>query len=395
MTKRSQVVFLAMGALLAAVGYGVWSVVQSDVRAGAHKQPTDGGAGLGGEGGLVPEPQGGVELGQQRPDSAGALREPVLQDKVLVATSAGIQEAIDGLPPEGGEIVLSPGHYWLDEPINLRGRQNVVLRGAGSPVIDRVSGTVLHARFAQAGQPVIDMVGSIVCRLEDFEIRRRTNAGHDPACGILLGRDSRASAGLHTFSRIRVAGRFTKAGVINIGSESNTWDACRFMNLTGRPSYWSSTWNTIGASSPFGGIEGGSSVGLGGAVSNVTQRFRDCTFGIPQSAADPERFKDAVAIVIEPRQIGVLFDGCYFTGRQPCRAAILLTGTPATNLPNNTRYLTVRDAYTELFGARAFLECAGPAEFGPIDITGRFERLPGSVILLTDGATVKGPEHYP
>jgi hypothetical protein len=46
------------------------------------------------------------------------------------ATSLQIQQALDGLPVSGGEVVLLPGVYHVEQPIALR-RSNQTLRGSG------------------------------------------------------------------------------------------------------------------------------------------------------------------------------------------------------------------------------------------------------------------------
>lgn len=61
---------------------------------------------------------------------------PFSQQKPIPNPSSptfGIQEAVDALPPEGGEVVLAPGRYLLK--CSVRVRSKVTLRGAGAATL--------------------------------------------------------------------------------------------------------------------------------------------------------------------------------------------------------------------------------------------------------------------
>jgi hypothetical protein len=68
------------------------------------------------------------------------------------ATSAEIQQALDGLPESGGEVVLPPGNFEVCQPIVLR-RDHQTLRGSGVKTVLRLADSA-NCPVIIMGEPV-------------------------------------------------------------------------------------------------------------------------------------------------------------------------------------------------------------------------------------------------
>jgi len=59
---------------------------------------------------------------------------PPVEQLPATATGAEIQQALDALPPEGGEVRLAPGRYEISQPLELN-RDRQTLRGSGPATV--------------------------------------------------------------------------------------------------------------------------------------------------------------------------------------------------------------------------------------------------------------------
>jgi len=185
---------------------------------------------------------------------------------LLLLLGQSVQQRIDDLPATGGAVYLASGTYRMDFPLNLRGRQQVMIRGDGPC-------TVLLFVYPEAhkGFPLIDMTGARSCTLRDLSIR--TGGPNYPSCALLLARiDPNKSSEAHRFDRLTIRANCTVANVVNFGSEVNTWTSCTFWNAAaGGGNYLTGRNVSHGITSPFGPLQGGS---------NVVHNFFGCTFNV-------------------------------------------------------------------------------------------------------------------
>jgi hypothetical protein len=72
-----------------------------------------------------------------RADDGGSV-DPETVMLVAGRTGAEIQQALDSLPPAGGEVILPAGDFEISQPVVLR-RSNQSLRGAGSETVLRLA----------------------------------------------------------------------------------------------------------------------------------------------------------------------------------------------------------------------------------------------------------------
>jgi hypothetical protein len=127
-------------------------------------------------------------------------------------------------------------NYPLSQPIRFRGRQcepahGLMIRGAGERCM-------VMCGFNAATEPMFDLTGCRGCSLQDFAIVCTPKSGL-AACGVLLARHSDcASSSSHRLQNISINGSYELAAVAMIGSEVNSFIACRFENnRAGGPKY--------------------------------------------------------------------------------------------------------------------------------------------------------------
>jgi len=71
---------------------------------------------------------------------------------------------------------------------------------------------------------VLSLVGAVSCTVSDLALMSDGPANPWPQTGLLLGRNTTASAGYHKIMRVAVYGNFTIANVYSIASEDNYWE---------------------------------------------------------------------------------------------------------------------------------------------------------------------------
>ena len=133
-----------------------------------------------------------------------------------VNTSA-LQAAINAAIAAKQPLFIPGGTYLTNATliINSPYNQGFTLFGAGVGT----GSTCIKA--VHTGNAVISMIGSIQCRISDLSLQG--DSATYPKCGIILGRNSGASAGWHTFTNVQICGDYSVAGVYNIASEGNGW----------------------------------------------------------------------------------------------------------------------------------------------------------------------------
>ncbi len=234
-----------------------------------------------------------------------------------------LQKRIDALPSYGGTITVR--RHVLDQPLNMRGKRGVILKGRGAQRSLGKSASLITTKWkSDKPWPVIDMTGARDCYMCDLAIE-----SNDALCGILMAREplngrKRNNADHHSFERVYIRGLF-QAGVYNIGSEVDRWDTCSFMAVapTG-VGYLTSSFNGLKVESPYGEIAGGHEVGKHGGQSNLVHTLRDCVFRIPNKG-----ILERCAISIEPRTEKVLIDNpCFITYEGDEIRALIRIGHP-------------------------------------------------------------------
>lgn len=186
-------------------------------------------------------------------------REPEAQPKhpstthplAVIATAAGTwtrQPTLYWTATHAGgvaEIVLPPGVHEIDRPIDLGSTHGITLRGPGAVVVPTWS----DARAA------IDCTGAVDLAIRDIVVavpETREACGH----AILLARRPPAEAGGVVESsnhivleRVRIEGRWSRAGVAILAAEHVTLRDCRLYSLDDAPalllanaSPWEASW---------------------------------------------------------------------------------------------------------------------------------------------------------
>jgi hypothetical protein len=141
----------------------------------------------------------------------------------LIDTTTSIQAAIDSLGSFGGVVRLPRGRYLTTEKITLHTGVSLIGDGqfGGNAVYDQGTTTILGRHDDTA---VLSLVGAVSCTVSDLALMSDGPANPWPQTGLLLGRNTTASAGYHKVIRVAVYGNFTVANVYAIASEDNYWE---------------------------------------------------------------------------------------------------------------------------------------------------------------------------
>jgi len=140
-----------------------------------------------------------------------------------VDTTAAIQAAINSLGSFGGVVRLPRGRYLTTAKITLHTGVSLIGDGqfGGNAVYDQGTTTILGRHN---GTAVLSLVGAVSCTVSDLALMSDGPANPWPQTGLLLGRNTAASAGYHKVMRVAVYGNFTVANVYSIASEDNYWE---------------------------------------------------------------------------------------------------------------------------------------------------------------------------
>lgn len=333
-----------------------------------------------GETGPIGETGPTGEIGSTGPTGSTGSTGSVLANTYFTSDYGDdIQTTIDAAP-DGATVFLDSALYDVTEPILIRERSFLTIRGLADGYIGFGAAsyptTIIRPNSWNAtynNYPLIDMVGSTHCIFENFALYNASSSTNRPRVGVLLGRTGGASAGAHTFRNFGVSGRFTIASVCNIGSEVNYWERCSFWNVMADSllgvdeyacCYLTSSWNLYGIEAT-GGVDGGTSINGGGAVSNVSQNFSNCSFHLAQPSV---AYQKSSCIVIEPRTVDYYFTDCAFTAkivdgygdqRDVGSGTIFKIGHPDLVSNNIVRRIHINTAYCETSGARNFIRQIG------------------------------------
>ena len=169
----------------------------------------------------------------------GAVGDGVTDD------TAAIQAAIASLPARGGIVTFPPGKFLTTAKIIIP--SFVTIKGTGqfggNNAYDEGS-TTIYANHS--GTAIFSLVGSISCTISDLCLQS-VSGGPYPQSGLLLGRNSAASAGFHKIIRISVYGSYQVANVYSIASETNYFEDLNIWNygqsVTGIHGYYSAAQN--------------------------------------------------------------------------------------------------------------------------------------------------------
>ena len=145
---------------------------------------------------------------------------------MTIDVTSKIQAAIDSMEARGGgRLDANAGIYLCLSTVNMK--RGVWLQGEGCKKPGGLAGaaqaldgvTVFYGKHT--GPAIISFKGAHCCKMADVLLQGdQTDV---PKTGLLCGRNSASSAGLHEFDRIQVAGYFSAVPIYLIASESNTW----------------------------------------------------------------------------------------------------------------------------------------------------------------------------
>lgn len=165
---------------------------------------------------------------------------------VVFCLGFDLQTEIDNLSSRGGQIDIPNAVTRINQTINMRGKQDVILRGTGA-------GSQLV--FELAGEhPCIDMVGAHGCRLSDFRISGHSDGSQ--TVGLLLGRfPTGQNAGRHLIENLIITGIFKTACFYSVASEVNVINHLECRTYTEScTAFFTSRVNERNVVSPHGGI---------------------------------------------------------------------------------------------------------------------------------------------
>ena len=147
---------------------------------------------------------------------------------VTVDTTTAIQAAIDSLGAGGGVVRLPKGRYLTTAKITLSTGVSLIGDGqfGGIGAYDQGSTTIYGNHD---GTAILSLVGSVSCTVSDLCLQTAAVRPY-PQSGLLLGRDTAASAGYHKIMRVSAYGNFDVANVYSIASEDNYWEDLNLWN---------------------------------------------------------------------------------------------------------------------------------------------------------------------
>jgi hypothetical protein len=151
---------------------------------------------------------------------------PVAQwANILAGTSTynaatDFQTIIDSMEARGGGVIWFPaGHYQLEAVVLMKRGVKLIGEGCKKPGGTYDGITIFHG--VHTGAAVVSFKGAHECEMEGIMVYGDQTT--TPKTGILCGRSSASSAGLHKFSRVHVDGYYSEACYYLIASESNSW----------------------------------------------------------------------------------------------------------------------------------------------------------------------------
>ena len=148
----------------------------------------------------------------------GAIGNGIADDTDAIQAAINAVTSLSGAS-KGGEVFIPPGYYRTTAPILMK--HGVSLRG----VIARAPGGSYNGSSAiigdHTGAAILSLKGAHCCRV--VAIALLSSASKVPKTGLLLGRNSASSAGLHYIEDVNIEGYFSKAAIYSIASESNLW----------------------------------------------------------------------------------------------------------------------------------------------------------------------------
>jgi len=167
----------------------------------------------------------------------------------LIDTTAAIQAAINSLST-GGVVRLPKGKYLTTAKLVLT--TGVSLIGDGqfgnnNNAYDQGCTTILGRHN---GTAILSLVGAVSCTVSDLCLMTDGPANPWPETGLLLGRNTTASAGYHKIIRVAVYGNFTAANVYSIASEDNYWEDLNCWNYAlggAKNVFYTSIGNSVGS----------------------------------------------------------------------------------------------------------------------------------------------------
>jgi hypothetical protein len=145
-----------------------------------------------------------------------------------IDTAASIQAAINSLGAGGGVVRLPKGRYLTTAKITLPTGVSLIGDGQFGDVdaYDQGSTTIYGNHN---GTAILSLVGSYSCTVSDLCLQTAAVRPF-PQSGLLLGRNTSASAGYHKIIRVSVFGNTDVAHVYSIASEDNYFEDLNLHN---------------------------------------------------------------------------------------------------------------------------------------------------------------------
>lgn len=148
----------------------------------------------------------------------GAVGDNVADDAAAIQAAIDYATSLAGTG-KGGEVLMPPGTYRCTAPILMK--HGVSLRGLGSRSPGAAVNGASAIMCAHTGAAILSMKGAHCCRV--IGIALLSTVSFIPKTGLLLGRNSASSAGLHYIEDVNVEGYFSQTAIYSIASESNLW----------------------------------------------------------------------------------------------------------------------------------------------------------------------------
>lgn len=149
-----------------------------------------------------------------------------------VATA--VQNIINAMEARGGGTIYAPNGFYLLNAVVLM-KRGVKLEGMFAQKPGASVNGVTAFVGKHTGAAVLSLKGAHCCSVRYISLIGDQST--TPKTGLLLGRDSASSAGLHTLERVNVEGYFSSAAIYSIASESNVWLHCSYTLLGGGGAY--------------------------------------------------------------------------------------------------------------------------------------------------------------
>lgn len=246
----------------------------------------------------------------------GAVGDGIADDTLPISAAAAFIRLMGG-----GTLYIGRGKHRTTQPISFEGVSKVTGDGSYSRLATAYNVGVSSIWADHNGSSVVTLKGASHVVLEDFAIEaRQTDA---PKTGLVLGRNSSASAGNHNLRSLSIRGNFKVSCIYSIASEENYYEhvsAWLYSESTGFATYYTAEEDTFAVESLV-------------TSTNITGHFHACSFiNSAFDDADPLRPPSVVYIDAKGQTGGFTFNACYLVPNSGAYITIRNAGAPDANI---------------------------------------------------------------